>query len=198
MDSRIKLWSKEANEKSTARYILEWIQKNPRRSLNTTSNQIAEWLKLERCPKTENTIRQELQKLVRKNVIKRYGTKFKGDYYINYCSKEIPDDIFENGPKEEKIFATALREKVKAKEQKEKEVDEVTEKLWLPKEQRDNTINTDDIKPEVVDKPVEKQEGEVESSSDASEENTVNVPVEIKSTENGLSISINLNITINK
>lgn len=203
MDATLKLWNRIAkeNQKTTEQYILEWLQANPKLAYRTTSVRIAKEMKLHGdCPKTLNTIRQGLQGLVRKDIVKLNGNKMNGDYYINYSSKFLPKNILENAPDDVKEHIIAFRNNLKANQY----IDEMDCKVTKPvkeeeqvveEEQKKKPVETTITEPEVGDvKPIE----EVKSSSDASEENTTTVPIKIVDDERGISISITLNLNINK
>lgn len=203
MDATLKLWNRIAkeNQKTTEQYILEWLQANPKLAYRTTSVRIAKEMKLHfGCPKTLNTIRQCLQGLVRKDIVRLNGNKMNGDYYINYSSRKLPKYILENAPDDIKEHIIAFRNDLQANQY----IDEMGCKVTKPvkkeepiveEEHKEKPVETTITEPEVGD---EKQIEEVKSSSDASEENTTSVPIKIEDTERGLSISITLNLNINK
>ena len=193
MDARIRLWPSTAEQKSTAGYILEWLQKNPKRSIRTTTNNIARAMKLEGIPRTENSIRQEVQKMIRTQMLYRYGNKFRGTYVINYSHKDIPGYILDKAPKEELDRIKNFRANLGNNEH----IDTVGCRVTEPasEECKEPTVETTITEPEVGD---EKPEEGIKSSSNALEENTTSVPIKIEDTERGLSISITLNLNINK
>lgn len=208
MDATLKLWNRIAkeNQKTTEQYILEWLQANPKLAYRTTSVNIAKEMKLHfGCPKTLNTIRQTLQGLVRKDIVRLNGNKMNGDYYINYSSKQLPKYILENAPDDIKEHIIAFRNDLKANQY----IDEMGCKVTKPvveekptvkepvveEEQKEKPVETTITEPEVGDK---KPTEEVKSSSNALEENTTSVPIKIEDTKSGLSISITLNLNINK
>lgn len=170
------------------------MQENPNLLRNTNATALAKAIELSTDISFFNA-HVTLCKMVNSQMVNRFGTQKRANFYINYYHKDIPGYVLDEAPKEERQRVEIIKKGVK----KNQHIDEVgcvvTE---APKEEKKEEITitaNEETKQDNVEEPKEETK---EVSSDASEENTTSVPVEIKDTERGLSISINLNININK
>lgn len=108
-------------QKSTEGYILEWMQDNPNLCKNTSSGKMTTAMGIAGIPRSQNTLRLTIQKMVKNQMIDKFGSKFRGNYYINYMHSDIPPYILDKMPE----GARARREEIKAGLEENQHLDEV-------------------------------------------------------------------------
>ena len=192
MEARVKFRPDTLKQKGSVGKVLLWMQKNPNRLRNTNFTILSKTLALEGYGK-QFTIREVLYRLTNCQMISRYGNKRRANFYINYFHPQIPGYVLENAPKEEKERIDEFKSSLKPNQYIDEQGCKVTESEEKKEEEPTTTI-IDEIAPN-DSKP---EEVINESSSDMSEENTTSVPIKVVDTERGLSISITLNLNINK
>lgn len=193
MEARLKLTRSVARQESTYTKILKWMQDNPGRCRNTNVSLLG------RCMASEvgvsvQTCKQYIQKMVNVQMVSRFGTKRNSQFLINYLHKDTPATIIENAPAE----AKALVERIKAGMKPGQYLDSVGCVVTPAQKKNIEKPTAKKVRHiKVVDKTPKKTNIPVKFSSNASEENTM-VPVKVRQSADGLSISITLNININK
>ena len=189
MDARVKFRHETLHQTGTIGKLLLWLQEEPKRGRNTNITQMANHYCLSEGGNSLS-IKQAIQKMVNVQMLSRYGSKRRANFYINYLQKDIPGYILDNAPAEERERVKKLKESLQENQHISDEGCLVTQ-LSLPESSQEEPSN-----PELEES--EPEEEQQKSSSDMSEENTTNVPIKIEDTERGLSISITLNLNINK
>lgn len=184
MEARIKLNADTASQMSTYGMILDWMQKNPNFCKRTNIVSIAKSMVLSGYKTTEAAIWQAMNKMIKNQMIYRTNGVRRGDFRINYLHKDIPGYILEKAPQEAKDYRNGAINGLKPGQHLDKVGCVVTPAEKKPEKKKEITIT--------------KQEEPTKVSSDASEENTVSVPVQVTDAEHGISISITLNLNINK
>lgn len=194
MNARITLSNDTAHQMSSYGMILDWMQKNPGRCNNTNITSIARSVVLSGYKTTESAVWQALNKMIKNQMIYRTNGIRRGNFRINYLHKQIPGYIIDSAPQPAKDYRNKTINGIKPGQYIDKVGCVVTpaEKKEQEEEPKEVTITKAETPAKVS------QEETKEVSSDASEENTVSVPVQVTDTEHGLSISITLNINLNK
>lgn len=184
MDARVTLSPEVAYQESLEHKILRWIQSHQWLVNSTSCRGIAICAKIPGY-KT-GTVQIAVQKMVNNQMLNRYGTKRKGRFRINYLHRDIPQDILDNAPIEEKAAVA----KIKARLAENQHLDEVgcviteTPSETHGEAPRSDETAEDDI--DTVSAPIVAQK--------ASSEPTEQV---IEVTKNGQPITITLTININ-
>lgn len=179
------------------------MQDNPKQTRNTNLKQMARTYCMTHYGNSDS-IAQSLQRMLNNQMITRTNGKRRSQFFINYFHPQMPGYIKQRAPKEDKerierIKAMAIQQNQYVddigcvvtepeKEAQEPEVDTTPEPTPEPELEVQKTTES---------KPVVEEET-LESSSDASEENSTSAPITIRETERGMSISITLNLNINK
>lgn len=176
------------------------MQDNPIQTRNTSLAQMARTYCMTNSGNA-GSIEQTFQRMLRNQMITRgAGTRRHAKFFINYFHPQMPGYIVERAPKDDQDRI----ERIKAMASKQNQFVDgngcvVTEPEKEAQEQENNT--EPEPEPEVQEETTESNPVVEETpnvSSDASEENTTSVPIAIRETERGLSISITLNLNINK
>ena len=191
------------NQTGTIGKLLMWMQDNPKQTRNTNLKQMARTYCMTHYGNSDS-IAQSLQRMLNNQMITRTNGKRRSQFFINYFHPQMPGYIKQRAPKEDKerierIKAMAMQQNQYVddigcvvtepeKEAQEPEVDTTPEPTPEPELEVQKTTESN---------PVVEEET-LESSSDASEENSTSAPITIRETERGLSISITLNLNINK
>lgn len=191
------------NQTGTIGKLLMWMQDNPKQTRNTNLKQMARTYCMTHYGNSDS-IAQSLQRMLNNQMITRTNGKRRSQFFINYFHPQMPGYIKQRAPKEDKerierIKAMAMQQNQYVddigcvvtepeKEAQEPEVDTTPEPTPEPELKVQKTTES---------KPVVEEET-LESSSDASEENSTSAPITIRETERGMSISITLNLNINK
>ena len=191
------------NQTGTIGKLLMWMQDNPKQTRNTNLKQMARTYCMTHYGNSDS-IAQSLQRMLNNQMITRTNGKRRSQFFINYFHPQMPGYIKQRAPKEDKerierIKAMAIQQNQYVddigcvvtepeKEAQEPEVDTTPEPTPEPELKVQKTTES---------KPVVEEET-LESSSDASEENSTSAPITIRETERGMSISITLNLNINK
>jgi len=193
MDAIIKFKPETLSQKGTAGKILTWIQDNEKFTKHTNMTLMANCIAKSTDVEFYNA-KMLINRMIQTQMINRFGGRKRANFYINYYHKDIPGYILEKAPDDIKSRLAEIREGLKENQHLSAEGCIVTE---APKKENEdeNTITAEENLPELTEEPNEEMS---KVSSDASEENTTSVPVEIRETKDGLSISITLNININK
>lgn len=197
--SRITFMKTTLNQTGTIGKLLMWMQDNPKQTRNTNLKQMAKTYCMTHYGNADS-LAHTFQRMLNNQMITRTGGKHRSQFFINYFHPQMPGYIKQRAPKEDKerierieAMATQQNQYIDGngcvvtepeKEAQEPEVDTTPEpELKVQK--------TTESKPVV-------EEETLESSSDASEENSTSAPITIRETERGMSISITLNLNINK
>ena len=190
MNARVTFRHETLHQTGTVGKVLMWLQEEPKRGRNTNITKMAQAYGLSHGGKTL-TNKSVIQKMVTTQMLSRFGNKRRSNFYINYLHKDIPGYILDKAPAEERRRVEELKAGLKENQYIDESGCIVTEG---PKEKEKETTITENE----TNEESNLQNEVVESSSDASEENTTSVPIKVEDTERGLSISITLNLNINK
>lgn len=200
MNARVTFRPETLHQTGTVGQLLLWLQEEPKRGRNTNIAVMARTFAMHNGIQMY-TAKAMLQKMVNIQMLTRYGTKKRSNFFINYFHKDIPGYVLEKAPKEERERVEKLKLGLKENQHIDDVGCVVTEKVHETKEKEEKatiTENQTDQPSQLiseVDKPIEENQ---KFSSDASEENTTTVPIKIVDGERGMSISITLNLNINK
>lgn len=200
MEARLRFKAETLTQKGTAGKILIWIQDNEPRTRNTNIAVMAKTIEMADIGVNLFSAKSMLQKMINNQMLHRYGGRKRSTFMINYYHKDIPGYILDRAPAEIKERVKRMNDELKPNQHIDTEGCIVTESEKSEPEQSEDTTTQPDLKVETKpteSKPVVEEET-LKSSSDASEENTTSVPITISDTERGLSISITLNLNINK
>lgn len=173
--SKLTLSPRVSAQKSAQRQILEWIQQHPNQMRNTNCRTLAKSMRISGYK--DVSIQQYIRRMIDNQMLTRFGGKRRANIRINYFHKDIPQDILDSAPKEEKDLVAKTLAGIKSNQY----IDEtgcVTTKSEKP---RDKAL----ITPIKVDSntPIESQE--------------IAVPMTITKSKDGRSINIAVNLTIN-
>ena len=186
------------NQTGTIGKLLMWMQDNPRQTRNTNLKQMAKTYCMVHYGNVDS-LAHTFQRMLNNQMITRAGGKRHSQFYINYFHPQMPGYIKKRAPKEDKERIARIEAMVV---QQNQYIDGngcvVTEPEKEAQEPEVDTTPEPELKVQETteSKPVVEETPNV--SSDASEENTTSAPIMIKETERGLSISITLNLNINK
>lgn len=194
MEARVKFNKDTLSQTGSIGKLLMWMQDNPKHTRNTNLSQMAKTFCTTNRGKTD-VVAMTLKRMLNNELITRCNGIRRATFFINYYSPQIPGYIIDRAPKKDKERIERIK---KLADANNKYVDGtgcvVTKKEDKPEEV--TTESQSDLKIEETDEPSVTEETNV--SSDMSEENTTSIPVEIRETEHGISISITLNLNINK
>lgn len=194
MEARVKFSQSVLKQTGTVGKILQFIQNNPNSARNTNVTLLAKTMSLGGVGK-ETTLNQVINKMLNNQMLTRWGGKRHANFRINYFQPDIPGYILEGAPEEERKRVERMKAEMQPNQYISKDGCLVTPG---PKKEEPKPTIIEPKETNLPDLKEEKEEETLKSSSDASEENTTSVPVVIRDTERGLSISITLNLTINK
>ena len=200
MNARVTFRPETLHQTGTVGQLLLWLQEEPKRGRNTNITVMAKTFSMQKGIQM-HTAKAMLQKMVNIQMLTRYGNRRRSNFFINYFHKDIPGYVLENAPKEERERVERLKLGLKENQHIDEVGCVVTEAVHETKEKEEKatiTENQTDQSSQLiseVDKPIEENS---KFSSDASEENTTTVPIKIVDGERGMSISITLNLNINK
>ena len=185
MDARITLSPKVARQRSTYSKILDWMQKNPRALNNTNAKQLANTMRLEGY-KTKS-IQLYIQRMVNNQMLQKYGGKKRATYRINYLHKDIPPEVLESAPLEERL---SVKRQIGGMKQGQY-LDDDGCIVTPPSSKDEGTAPEEQKSQEDQDTPVE---AESDKSTDSFE---ANVPVKVTTDGKNLNITININLKLN-
>lgn len=200
MNARVTFRPETLHQTGTAGQLLLWLQEEPKRGRNTNITMMARTFCMNHGVQTL-TAKAMLQKMVNTQMLSRYGTKKRSNFFINYFHKDIPGYVLEKAPAEDRERVANLRQGLKGNQHIEDNGVVVTEAPKKEEKKEETTITANETTQssnQVKSEPEQTEEETLKSSSDASEENTTSVPIKVVDTERGLSISITLNLNINK
>lgn len=192
MEARLRFKSETLKQKGSAGKILIWLQDNESRTRNTNIAVLAKSIDMSGIGVNLYTAKAMLQKMINNQMLHRYGGRKRSSFIINYYHKDIPGYILDRAPAEVKERVERMKAELSPNQHISVEGCVVTEQEEKEPEPKESTTAQVKSEPE---QPIEETPN---VSSDMSEENTTSVPVEIQDTERGLSISITLNLNINK
>ena len=174
MEARLILSPRLRKQQSSQGRILEWIQSHRAQCIDTTITQMAKSMKLSGVgvEYTNASLPMVISNMIKADMICRYNGVKRASFDVNYYHPKIPGYIIDKAPEGVKKSILAIRAEAEKNNKRHEE--------------------------ETIERTPVKEEKHEEVSSDASEENTIDAPVEIKTTKDGLSISITLNLNINK
>lgn len=201
MEARLRFKEDTLSQKGSVGKILIWLQNNESRCKNTNIAVIAKSIDMD--PKTDiklYTAKAMLQRMINNQMLHRYGGRKRSTFIINYYHKDIPGYILDKAPAEIKERIERMNAELKPNQHISVEGCVVTKSEKEAQEPEEDTTPEPELEVQeesTESKPVEEEET-LKSSSDASEENTTSAPITIRETERGLSISITLNLNINK
>lgn len=193
MEARLRFKQDTLSQKGSVGKILIWLQNNESRCRNTNIAVIAKSIDMD--PTTDiklYTAKAMLQRMINNQMLQRYGGRKRSTFIINYYHKDIPGYILERAPAEVKERVERMNAELKPNQHIDTEGCVVTESEKKEPEPIEDTAT------QVISEPEQPNEETPNVSSDASEENTTSVPIKVVDTERGLSISITLNLNINK
>lgn len=188
--SKLELSDETAHQKSTQGKILEWMQKYPAQTKNTSAAQMAKTMELGGMGST-SALRQAICKMVNSQMLGRIGGKRHAKFYINYLHKDIPPYILENAPSD----AKQMYEDIKKGLEKGQHIDG---KGCVVTKANSDKKSEDKEEPKEEPKEETKEEEEYPELDEIIEHITA-VPVAVrKKQENGaMNISITLNLNLN-
>lgn len=205
--SRITFMKTTLNQTGTIGKLLMWMQDNPKQTRNTNLKQMAKTYCMTHYGNADS-LAHTFQRMLNNQMITRAGGKRHSQFFINYFHPQMPGYIKQRAPKEDKerierieAMATQQNQYVDGngcvvtepeKEAQEPEVD------TTPEPEPESIPEPELEVQETVESNPTVEEETTNVSSDASEENTTSAPIAIRETERGLSISITLNLNINK
>lgn len=198
MEARLRFKPETLSQKGTAGKVLIWMQDNPSRLKNTNNAVLAKCIEMSNIGVNMYNAKLLLQRMINNQMLYRHGGRKRSNYTINYYHKDIPGYILDRAPAEVKDRVERMNAELKPNQHISVEGCVVTEP---EKEAQEPEVDTTpepelEVQETTESKPVIEETPNV--SSDASEENTTSAPIMIKETERGLSISITLNLNINK
>lgn len=200
MEARLKFKPETLTQKGTIGKMLIWLQDNESRCRNTNNAVIAKSMELSGIGVNFYNAKAMLKRMIDNQMLQRYGGKTRSTYIINYYHKDIPGYILDRAPAEIKERVERMKAELKKNQHISDEGCIVTEPEIEAQEPEVDTTTQPELK---VEKPVDASkpstnEENQKFSSDAPEENTTTVPIKIVDGERGISISITLNLNINK
>lgn len=199
MEARLRFKPETLSQKGTAGKILIWMQENPSRLKNTNNAVLAKCIEMSNIGVNLYNAKLLLQRMINNQMLYRHGGRKRSNYTINYYHKDIPGYILEKAPAEIKDRIERMNTELKPNQHISVEGCVVTEAEKEAQEPETDTTPEPELEvQEVVESNPTNEEETLKSSSDASEENTTSVPISIRDSERGLSISITLNLNINK
>lgn len=178
--SKLTFRPETASQTGSIGKILMWCQDNPRFLKDTNLTQMSKCIG-RNTGMNQHTVRIFLNKMVNIEMLTRVGGRRRSDFAINYYQKDIPGYIIDRAPAEER------KRILKYKKEMEKYIQNKGGSFTA---KRTITKSKPELKAKKPEEVINK------SSSDASEENTTSIPVVVRGTERGLSISITLNLNI--
>ena len=199
MEARLRFKADTLTQKGSAGKILLWLQDNEPRCRNTNIAVLAKSIEMGAIGVNLYTAKSMLQKMINNQMLHRYGGRKRSNFFINYYHKDIPGYILERAPAEVKERVERMNAELKPNQHVSVEGCVITESEVAEEEKEDTPTQPElEVEEETTDSnPVEEEETP-NVSSDMSEENTTSAPITIRETERGLSISITLNLNINK
>ena len=200
MNATLKFLPQTLKQTGTVGQLLLWAQENPKQLRNTNVTQMARTFCMTHSIQLL-TAKAQLQKMVNVQMLTKFGGKRRASFFINYFHKDIPGYILENAPEEDKRRIAMLKEGLSENQHIEADGVVVTENTRNSEDKcsevtitNEETEQTNQVATVYNEVPAEEEI----SSSDMSEEKTTSVPIKVVDTERGLSISITLNLNINK
>ena len=166
MEARIKFRPETLHQISTTGKILQFIQKHPNAARNTNCTMLAKRMNLA-GEGNESTLFNNITKMVRNQMLFRENSKHHTRFSINYLHKDLPAYILAGAPEETKELVKNTIEQGKA----------LSEKIENHKKTRRIPVK------KTVNKPVAIP---VRHTS----------PIEIKRTQDGITITINLTLNL--
>ena len=182
--SKLTLKPETAHQESTQTKILKWMQEHPNALNSTNSAQLARTMRISGV--TTGTARQVVQKMVNNQILERFGGKRRARYHINYLHKDIPADILASAPLEEQLRAKQTLGRLKPGQY----LDDIG-CIITPAPQ--NTGAQTPLSPE---EPTEEPKQVAEEEADTPTA-TKEIAVPVKVEQDGSSINITINLTIN-
>ena len=177
--SRITLTPETAHQESTQTKILRWMQEHQWALNSTNSAQLARTMRLSGV--TTGTARQVIQKMVNSQVLERFGNKRRARYHINYLHKDIPADIIASAPLEEQLRVKQTLGRLKPGQYLDDIGCTITPAPQTPLSPEEPTEEPKQVAEEEADTPTATKE--------------IAVPVKVE--QDGSSINITINLTIN-
>ena len=199
MEARLRFKPETLHQTGSAGKVLLWMQTHPAQCRNTNNTVLAKSMELGGAGINMYNGKLILQKMINNQMIHRHGGRKRSDFAINYFHKDIPGYILENAPDDIKERVERMNSELKPNQHIRVEGCVVTEPEKEAQEPEVDTTTEPELEvQETVESNPTSEEETLKSSSDASEENTTSTPITIRETERGLSISITLNLNINK
>lgn len=163
-------------------YLLRWMTKNPIKTRYTSIPAMAK--STDHTQGTFQSRQQTLQRMIRNQVISRFGTRRRANYYINWLHKDIPSDVLALAPSDKREEV----ERVKSGLKPNQHLDDVGAIVTPAKKVASKQKPLSSSK-EVTKIPVEDKQIDAETIAKA--------PIQVAKDNNGnLSISININLNL--
>lgn len=178
--SKLTLKPETAHQESTQTKILKWMQEHPNALNSTNSAQLARTMRISGV--TTGTARQVVQKMVNNQVLERFGGKRRARYHINYLHKDIPADILASAPLEEQLRVKQTLGRLKPGQYLDDIGCTITPAPQTPEKAPE----------EPTEEPKQVAEEEADTPTATKE---IAVPVKVE--QDGSSINITINLTIN-
>lgn len=197
--SRLRFKADTLTQKGSAGKVLLWLQDNEPRCRNTNIAVLAKSIELDEIGINLYTAKSMLQKMINNQMLHRYGGRKRSNFVINYYHKDIPGYILDRAPAEVRERVERMNTELKPNQHISVEGCVITEPELAEEKEEDQPTQPElEVEKETTDSNTVVEEETLKSSSDASEENTTSVPITVRDSERGLSISITLNLNINK
>lgn len=145
--SRLTLSPEVACQKSLKTKILLWMQDNPKNCLSTNIKKMA--IQMRGIGGTQNSRATSMHQMINSQMINRFGTKHHSRFMINYLHKNIPKEVLENAPDEEKNRVREIKEGVKMNESISDEGCIIKKPAKQPEEQTQQATQTT-VQPEAI------------------------------------------------
>lgn len=182
--SKLTLKPETAHQESTQTKILKWMQEHPNALNSTNSAQLARTMRISGV--TTGTARQVVQKMVNNQVLERFGGKRRARYHINYLHKDIPADILASAPLEEQLRVKQTLGRLKPGQY----LDDIG--CTITPAPKNTGVQTPLSPEEPTEEPKQVAEEEADTPTATKE---IAVPVKVE--QDGSSINITINLTIN-
>lgn len=189
--SKLTISKKYAKQHSAVYVVLNWIQKHPQYCRSTNAVQIARFITrsadIEGWRPTEKSTQATIQRMVRNQMLDKVGSLKRATYAINYMHQDIPAEILAGAPEETRRRVEIVKKGLNSNQHIDEVGCVVTE---------NNTEEEERAKEEPTEEVKDKEEAK-DVSSDASEEKSIVVPVEVQKDTGGKSISITITLNLN-
>lgn len=138
--SRLTLSDELKHQTATQTNILLWIQEHPRQCKNTNITKMAR--EMRSVTGSANTKKAIIRRMVDNQIITRFGTKFNSRFLINYMHRDIPQEVLENAPEEEKEHIRKIKKGLKHNQTLSPEGCVITKPNKQPEQTKETNMQT--------------------------------------------------------